>query len=211
TEVFLREFREFEKNGDLPDLVIMLLPVDHTNGTSPGYPTPRAMVADNDLALGRIVEAISRSRYWKDSAIFVTEDDAQNGLDHVDGHRTVGFVLSPYAKRKTVDSSLYTTIGMFRTIEQILGLPPLNQYDLAAEPMLGVFTSQPDLAPYEALPNRIPLDEMNTPLKTTRGLQRQLALESMKMDFGEPDAAPEEILNRVLWHSVKGYHTPYPR
>jgi hypothetical protein len=210
TEVFLREFRQFEENGNLPNLVIMLLPIDHTNGTSPGYPTPRAMVADNDLALGRIVEAISKSRYWKESAIFVLEDDAQNGVDHVDGHRTVGLVVGPYARRKVVDSSLYTTISMFRTVEQILGLPPLNQYDLAAEPMFSAFTSQPDETAYEALPNRIPLDEMNPPLQATRGLQHRLALESMKMDFDEPDAAPEELLNRVIWHSVKGYSTPFP-
>ena len=210
TEVFLREFREYEQNGNLPDLVIMLLPDDHTNATSPGYPTPRAMVADNDLALGRMVEAISKSRYWRESAILVTEDDAQAGLDHVDGHRTVGLVVSPYARRKAVDSSLYTTINMFRTIEQILGLPPLNQYDLGAEPMFSVFTAEPDYRPYETLPNRIPLDEMNPPLQTTHGLQRQLALESLKMDFTQPDAAPEQLLNRVIWHSVKGYSVPYP-
>jgi hypothetical protein len=109
-----------------------------------------------------------------------------------------------------VDSSLYTTISMFRTIEQILGLPPLNQFDLAAEPMFSVFTAQPNIAGYQALPNRIPLDEMNPSLKATRGLQRQLALESMKMDFDEPDAAPEDTLNRIIWHSVKGYSVPYP-
>ena len=123
---FLKEFREFEKNGNLPRLVVMLLPQDHTNGTAPGYPTPRACVADNDLALGRLVEAVSRSRYWKESAIFVTEDDAQNGLDHVDGHRTVGMVISPWVRRKAVDSTFYTTINMYRTIEQILGLPPVE-------------------------------------------------------------------------------------
>jgi YVTN family beta-propeller protein len=209
-EVFLREFREYERNGNLPNLVVMLLPDDHTNGTSPGFPTPRAMVADNDLALGRIVEAISKSKYWNQSVILVTEDDAQAGLDHVDGHRTIGLAIGPYVKRKAVDSSLYTSIHMFRTIEQILGLAPLNQYDLAAEPMFSVFTAQPDSTPYKALPNRIPLDEMNPPVKATRGLQRQLALESMKMDFTEPDAAPEQLLNRVIWHSVKGYDVPYP-
>ena len=121
---FLKEFGEFEKNGNLPRLVVLLLPQDHTNGTAPGYPTPRACVADNDLALGRVVEAISHSRYWKESAIFVTEDDAQNGLDHVDGHRTVGLVISPWTRRAAVDSTFYTTINMYRTIEQILGLPP---------------------------------------------------------------------------------------
>ena len=207
---FLSEFRQFEKNGTLPRLVVMLLPQDHTNGTAPGYPTPRACVADNDLALGRLVEAISHSRYWRESAIFVTEDDAQNGLDHVDGHRTVGMVISPWVRRKAVDSVFYTTINMYRTIEQILGLPPSNQFDLAAEPMFSVFTAKPEYSPYQALSNRIPLDEMNPPMAALRGFARQLAEESLRMDFTEPDAAPEQILNLAIWHSVKGFATPYP-
>src|SRR6185369_13248402 len=116
-DTFLEEFREFEKSGNLPRLLVLLLPQDHTAGTSPAHPTPRACVADNDLALGRLVEAVSHSRYWKESAIFVTEDDAQNGLDHVDGHRTVGLVISPWTRRAAVDSTFYTTINMYRTIE----------------------------------------------------------------------------------------------
>jgi hypothetical protein len=168
------------------------------------------MVADNDLALGKLVEAISKSRYWQSSAILVTEDDSQNGLDHVDGHRTVGLVISPYAKRGAVDSALYTTISMVRTIEQILGLPPMNQFDLAAEPMFDSFTAEPDFSPYTTLPNQIPLDEMNPPLAATTGLQRKLALESMRMPFKEADEADEDALNRIIWHSVKGYKTPYP-
>src|SRR5262249_14455026 len=127
-DIFLQEFAEFEKNGNLPSLVLMLLYDDHTEGTSPGFPTPRATVADNDRALGRIVEAISKSRYWKDSAIFVTEDDSQDGLDHVDGHRTVGFAISPYVQHGVVDSSFYTIVNMYRTIKQILGLAPGNQF-----------------------------------------------------------------------------------
>ena len=207
---FLKEFREFEKNGNLPRLVVMLLPQDHTAGTSPGYPTPRACVADNDLALGRLVEAISRSRYWKESAIFVTEDDAQNGTDHVDGHRTVGMVISPWARHKAVDSTFYTAINMYRTIEQILGLPPANQFDLAAEPMFPAFTAQPDFSPYKALANGVPLDEMNPPLAALRGYPRRLAEASLRMNFEEPDAAPEDDLNRAIWHSVKGFQAPYP-
>ncbi len=208
---FLKEFVEFEeKNGTLPGLVLMLLPQNHTNGTAPGYPTPRACVADNDLALGRLVEAISHSRYWRESAIFVTEDDAQNGLDHVDGHRTVGLVISPWARRKAVDSTFYTTINMYRTIEQILGLPPSNQFDLAVKPVFSAFASEPDFAPYAALPNAIPLDEMNPPLAAVKGLARRLAEESLRMDFAEPDAAPEQVLNRAIWHSVKGFNTAYP-
>ena len=209
-DIFLEDFREFEKNGNLPRLVILLLPANHTNGTAPGYPTPRAMAADNDLALGRIVEAISRSRYWRESAIFVTEDDAQNGLDHVAGHRTVGLVISPWARRKAVDSTFYTTIHMFRTIGQILGLPPANQFDLAAEPMFSVFGAEPDLSPCAALPSLIPLDEMNPPLKNLKGAEREMAEASLGMDMSEPDAAPEETLNRAIWHSVKGFRRPYP-
>ena len=204
-DIFLREFHQFEENGNLPDLLVMLLPMDHTSGTSPGFPTPRAMVADNDLALGRIVDAISHSRYWKDSVIFITEDDSQNGLDHVDGHRTVGMAIGPYVRRKAVDSTLYTTISMFRTIEQILGLPPLNQYDLGAEPMFSIFTMKPDFGAYTALPNQVPLDQMNPGLTAVRGLQRQDALASLRMDFSEPDAAPEQLLNGIIWRSVKGY------
>jgi YVTN family beta-propeller protein len=208
-DIFLKEFAEFEKNGNLPNLVILLLPQDHTQGTRPGFPTPRATVADNDLALGRIVEAISKSRYWKESVIFVTEDDSQNGLDHVDGHRTVGLVISPYARRGVVDSTFYTIINMYRTMEQILGLPPRNQFDLAAEPMFSTFTSKPDFAPFTALPNQIPLDEMNPSLAGLTGLQRQMAAFSLTVDASEPDAAPADVLNRAIWHSVKGYGTPY--
>jgi YVTN family beta-propeller protein len=208
-DIFLKEFAEFEKNGNLPNLNLLLLYDDHTEGTSPGFPTPRAAVADNDLALGRIVEAISRSRYWKESAIFVTEDDSQDGLDHVDGHRTVGLAISPYTRHGSVDSHFYTIVNMFRTIEQILGLPPRNQYDVAAEPMFSTFTSKPDLTPYAAVPNRIPLNEMNAPLAGLQGLQRQLAEFSMTIDSSEPDSAPADTLNRAIWHSVKGFDTPY--
>jgi YVTN family beta-propeller protein len=206
---FLREFDDFVKHGNLPGLVVLLLPNDHTNGTSPGYPTPRAQVADNDLALGRIVEAISTSKYWKESAIFVTEDDSQDGVDHVDGHRTVGLVISPYTKRGIVDSTFYSIINMYRTMEQILGLSPQNQFDLAAEPMFSVFRQTPDFTPYHALHNQIPLDEMNPALSATKGLQRELAQACLRMDFSEPDAAPADVLNRAIWHSVKGYDVPY--
>lgn len=207
---FLEEFREFEANGQLPRLNVILLPQDHTSGTSPGFPTPRAMVADNDLALGRLVEAISKSRYWKDSLILVTEDDAQSGLDHVDGHRTIGMAIGPHVRRKVVDSTFYTTIHMYRTIQHLLGLPPQNQFDLAAEPMFTVFTSKPDLTPYTAEKNRIALDEMNPPLKNLKGPEAEMARASMKMDFEEPDEAPADVLDRIIWHSVKGAATPYP-
>jgi hypothetical protein len=209
-DIFLKEFADYVKDGDLPRLVILLLPNDHTNGTSPGLPTPRASVADNDLALGRIVEAISKSKYWKESAIFVVEDDAQNGVDHVAGHRTIALMISPWVKRKTVDSRFYTTINLYRTILQILGLPPQNQFDLAAEPMFPVFAEQADATPYTALPNRIPLDELNPPLKSLKGQALEDARASMRMNFSEPDAAPEEVLNRVVWRSTMGMKRPYP-
>jgi len=209
-DVFLRELAQFESNGDLPNLIFIALPANHTQGTSPGFPTPRAMVADNDLALGRIVQGISHSRFWPESAIFVTEDDAQNGLDHIDGHRTVGLLISPYSVRGAVDHTLYNQINMVRTMEQILGLPPMNQFDLAADPMFTAFTDDPDFAPYDALPNQIPLDEMNPGLAGLTGLQRELTKASMAMNFNEADAAPEDLLNRVIWHSVKGYDAPYP-
>jgi YVTN family beta-propeller protein len=208
-DIFLKEFAEFEKNGTLPNLVLILLYDDHTEGTSPGFPTPRATVADNDLALGRIVEAVSKSRYWSESAIFVTEDDSQDGLDHVDGHRTVGLAISPYVRHGIIESNFYTIVNMYRTIEQILGLSPRNQFDLAAEPMFTTFTSKPDLTPYTAIPNRIPLDEMNPGLGGLNGLQRELAAFSMTIDSSEPDSAPAEMLNRAIWHSVKGFDTPY--
>lgn len=209
-DIFLEEFREFEKNGKLPRLNVLLLPNDHTNARSPGLPTPRAAVADNDLALGRIVEAISRSRYWKESVIFVVEDDAQDGVDHVAGHRTVAMAMGPWVKRKTVDSRFYTTIHMYRTILQILGLAPQNQFDLAAEPMFGVFTAKPDAAPYTALPNRVPLDELNPALKDLSGEEKEDALASLRMNLSEPDAAPEDELNRIIWRAMRG-RAPYPK
>ena len=190
----------------------MALTNDHTAGTRANYPTPRAMVADNDLALGRVVEAISNSPYWKDSVIFVIEDDAQNGVDHVDGHRTIGYVISPYTKRGVVDSPYYTQIDMIRTMEQILGLPPMNQMDLAVEPtsMADVFKPKPDLTPFTALPNQIPLDEMNPSPSALTGIQREWALASDAMDFSRPDVAGEGLLNRAIWYATKGFDVPYP-
>ena len=188
----------------------MLLPNDHTVGTREGYPTPRATVADNDLALGQIVDAISHSSYWPESVIFVVEDDPQAGLDHVDGHRTVAFCISPYTKRKEVVSTHYNQSSMLRTMELILGLDPVNQLTLAATPMTGCFQQTPDLAPYKVKPNIIPLDEMNPPVAATRGLQRHYARLSMKMPLDDIDEADEGLFNRIIWHSVKGYDVPYP-
>ena len=202
-EIWLKEFREFERNGKLPALSILRLGGDHTLGTRPGAPTPRSMIAENDLALGRLVEAISKSRYWKDSAIFVLEDDAQNGPDHVDAHRSVALVASPYARRGAVDSTLYTTCGMLRTMELILGLPPLSQYDAAATPMYRAFGSAPDPTPFEHRDPRVPLDEKND-------VSAPGAAASLAMDFREADLTPEIELNEILWKSVRGPGSPMP-
>jgi YVTN family beta-propeller protein len=202
-DVWLREFREFEKSGKLPALSILRLGNDHTAGTSAGYPTPRAMVAENDVALGRVVEAISNSTFWKESAIFILEDDAQAGPDHVDAHRSPAFVVSPYARRGAVVSSLYTTSGMLRTMELILGLPPMSQYDAAATPMYGAFQGLLVTTPFEARPARIDLGERND-------LNAWGAAASARMDLTEADLAPEQELNEILWKSAKGAASPMP-
>jgi YVTN family beta-propeller protein len=208
--VFIEELKAFEKKGELPNLIYLTLPCDHTNGTNPGSPTPRAMVADNDLALGRIVEAVTRSKFWPRTCIFVVEDDPQNGFDHVDGHRTVALVISPYTKRKFVDHTNYNQTGMVKTIELILGLPPMNQLDLSATPMRHCFQDRPDLTPYTCLPNRVRLDEMNRPLKELKGKALKWALKSLALKLDEADQADEDTLNRILWHATRGYDTPYP-
>lgn len=208
--VFIKELKQFEANNNFPNFIIMLLPNDHTSGTRPGRPTPDAAVADNDLALGKIVEAISHSKFWKETAIFVTEDDPQNGLDHVDGHRTVGFVISPYTKRGKVVSTYYTQISMVRTIEQILGLKPMNQFDLVAEPMTDCFTDSADFTPYESVPNNIPLTEINPQLESLNGEALHWARESLKLDLKDVDRADENTFNRILWFAAKGPGVPYP-
>ncbi len=200
---FLKEFKEYEKNGNLPRLMILALPNDHTEGTAPGKPTPRAFVADNDLALGRLVDAVSHSSYWKDTAIFSVEDDAQNGPDHVDAHRTEALVISAYTKRHFVDSTLYSTSSMLRTIELILGLPPMSQFDAAATPMWNSFTDQADLTPYSVLPEEVSLDEKNP----TNGPG---AARSRTMNFSKEDSAPDVELNEIIWKSVKGADSEMP-
>ncbi len=202
-EIFLREFREFERNGTMPRFMVMSLGENHTNGTRPGSYTPKAMVASNDLAVGRIVEAVSHSSLWKEFAIFIIEDDAQNGPDHVDSHRTAGLVISPYVRRRFVDSTMYSTTSMLRTMELILGLPPLTQHDARATPMYACFTDKPDLRPFTALPPRVDLNAKNP--ATAYG-----AAVSARMDWTEYDRIDEDALNRILWHSIKGERTPYP-
>ena len=167
------------------------------------------MVADNDLALGMVVEAVSKSKFWPKTCIVVTEDDPQNGFDHVDGHRTVGLVISPFTKRKAVDSTCYNQTGMVKTIELILGLPPMTQLDLSATPMRNCFANAPDLTPYVHVKNNIPLDEMNKPARKLKGKAKEFALKSMELDFDEEDKADEDTLNRILWFAMRG-DQPYP-
>ena len=207
---FLKEFREYEKNGDWPNFVIVYLPQDHTAGTNPDYPTPRALVADNDLALGRLVEAVSHSRFWPSTAIFVNEDDPQDGWDHIDGHRSVCLVISPYAKRRAVVSQFYNQLSVLHTIEHIFGLPSAAQLTAQAPTMEACFTGTPVLTPYTARPNVVPLDEPNKQVATLRGVERQLALASQAMDFSRPDRIDEDSFNRILWHASMGIDRPYP-
>jgi hypothetical protein len=190
--------------------LLLSLPNDHTSGLNEGLPTPRAAVADNDLALGQIVEAISKSKYWKDTVIFVVEDDAQNGLDHVDGRRTVALAISAYTRRGVVDSTFYNQNSILRSIELIFGLPPLTKFDLLTRPMWNSFQNEPDLRPYNARPNQIALDELNPPRTALSGKAREWAERSMAMDFSVPDRADDYTLNQILWYSVKGYGKKYP-
>jgi YVTN family beta-propeller protein len=202
-DVFLKEYHDFEKKDTMPRFIVMSLGEDHTAGAKAGEFTPKACVASNDLALGRLVEAVTQGKYWKETAIFVIEDDAQNGPDHVDAHRTVGLVVSPYTRRGVVDSTQYSTVSMVRSIELILGLPPLSQYDAAARPMYASFSDKIDLKPYTAEKEQINLAERNT--KKSYGAER-----SGKMDFSDYDLADESELNEILWRSIKGADAPLP-
>jgi hypothetical protein len=209
-EIFLKALKEYEKKGGLPDFVIVYLPQDHTSGTSPGSPTPRAHVADNDLALGRLVEGISKSRFWPRTCIFVIEDDPQNGFDHVDGHRSVCLVISPYTKRSAVVSNFYNQTSVLHTMELILGLPPMNQMDAMAPVMAECFTEKPDFKPYVAVENLIPLDEMNQQLGRLNAKEQYWARKSLEQDFDVIDGPDDDTLNRILWHWAKGVDTAYP-
>ncbi len=209
---FIKELKEYEKTGAFPNLVIICLPNDHTSGTSAGSPTPAAQVADNDLAFGKIVEAISHSPFWKETCIFAIEDDPQAGWDHVSGYRTTAYVISPYTKRKQVVSTQYNHTSIIRTFELILGLPPMNIMDATGTPMTDCFTDQPDFTPFTAVPSRVPLDQMNPdPKKIADPLLRRHALASAKLPLQKPDQCSESLLNLILWHAMKGSAVPYPQ
>lgn len=198
-----KEFAGYLRRGDLPTVELVRLPNDHTSGTKPGFPTPRAYVADNDLALGRLVDAVSHSRYWKDTAIFVTEDDAQNGPDHVDAHRTISQVISPYTQHGSVDSTFYSTASMLRTIENIVGVSPLTQFDTYATPMLAPFTDQPGLQPFAAIRPSEAGD-------ATNGVDAPMARVSAAQRLNREDAINERTFNEAIWKSVKGPGSTMP-
>ncbi|MGC2399414.1 MAG: beta-propeller fold lactonase family protein [Acidobacteriaceae bacterium] len=208
--IFLREFKEYERNYDspdaekrLPNFVVMSMPEDHTRGTQPGAFTPQAMVANNDYAIGQLVDAVTHSRYWAKTAIFIIEDDAQDGPDHVDARRTVGLVISPYVKRGIVDSTLYSTSSFVRSIELLLGMPPMSQYDAAAMPLYASFGTVAKVTPFTAIAPKIDVTARNTD-------KSYGAAESSKMDFSDVDRAPMHALNAILWKSIKGADSPVP-
>lgn len=210
-DVVLRELAAFEQRGEFPRLVLICLPNDHTSGTSQGCPTPAACAADNDLAFGRIVDALSHSSFWPRMAIFAIEDDPQAGWDHVSGYRTTCYVASPFARRGATVSTRYNTTSVLRTIEQILGIPPMNVFDASAEPMSDCFTEVADATPFTALPNRVPLDDRNPPPTAIADAELRADAElSATFVFAQVDRAPEDALNRVLWRALRGSAAPYP-
>ncbi len=213
---FLEDFASYAANdGDdptkdsFPALNILTLICDHTSGTAPGMPTPASQVADNDLALGRVVDAISHSRYWKDTLILVIEDDSQAAVDHVDGHRTAAFCVSPYTRRHVVVSENYNHTSLLRTMELVLGLPAMTRFDRSARPLFACFTATPDFSAYKLLPNRIPLDQINRPKAQLRGEPLKLAKLSAAQDYSAPDLANANIIARADWYSRKP-NTPFP-
>ena len=217
-DVFLKQLKGWEANGGMPNLSILLLPNDHTGGTRPGWPTPRAEVADNDLALGRLVEGISKSKFWANTLIIVAEDDSQNGVDHVDGHRSLCYCISPYSHPGAEITDLYTHVSVATTIERVLGIQPMNRFDRTAKPMSACFGDVPDLSPYITVANHVAIDELNPPVKRISSVEaRRLALACSKMDWSEPDTQDQNILNRAIWQKEAprsvgraGYSTAYP-
>ncbi len=211
-DAFIKELNETSAlPGDqLPNLMIMALPNDHTAGTSPAFPTPRAMVADNDLAVGRIVEAVMASRFAENTVIFISEDDSQAGWDHISSYRTTGFVVSAYSRLKKTVTTNYNQTSMLRTMEQILGLPPMNVIDATALPMFDCFSDRPDLSfKYKTIKNKIPLNEMNPQRQNLQGAALKHSDQSVKYAVHLIDKGHDDILNRILWHSTKR-DLPYP-
>ncbi|MFM2439655.1 MAG: hypothetical protein RLZ16_653 [Bacteroidota bacterium] len=206
-------FKQWKKDFDslvaiqaVPQFSTIRMGNDHTEGMNANRPTPYAHVADNDLAVGMLIDHISKSPIWNEAAVFILEDDAQNGPDHVDAHRSPAYIISPFVKRKSVDHTLYTTSGMLRTMELILGLPPMTQYDAAATPMWRSFTNIPDYTTFNYLPSNINLNEKN-PARVKNTIAGQL---SAKYDWSKEDKVPDLVMNEILWQGIKGIPAPSP-
>jgi hypothetical protein len=200
-DAFVKDLAEFEKSGTMPSFMIMRLGNDHTFGAEPGKTTPLACFADNDYALGMIVEAVSRSIFWRNTAIFVLEDDAQNGPDHIDSHRSLAFVISPYTRRGIIDSTMYNTTSMLRTMELILKMRPMTHFDAGARPMFNAFGKDAVMTPYVAEKPRIPLDSRNPAGAPTAATTHHL-------DFTEADLNDEDELNDILWRTIRKSDPP---
>ncbi|MDP9298558.1 MAG: hypothetical protein M3O98_07820 [Actinomycetota bacterium] len=200
---WLQVFQGYEQRGSMPTMQFVYLPSDHTYATTQYARKPSAYVADNDLALGRLVEAVSHSAFWPNTAIFAVEDDAQDGPDHVDAHRSTAFAISPYTQSGTIDSSFYSSVSVLRTMELILGLQPMSQFDAAATPMYAAFRSTPNLRPYTAV-------DPSVSLTATNGPNAPMSAESASIDFSEPDRIPMDLMNRILWASARGVESPMP-
>jgi YVTN family beta-propeller protein len=208
-DVFIKEWDQYLSGDSLPNLMILSLPNDHTAGTSPGFPTPNAMVADNDLALGRILEHILKSKAFDSTVVFITQDDSQGGWDHISGYRTVGMVVSPYYTGSVVTTN-YNQTSMVRTMEQILGIPPMNVIDATATPMFDCFSSVRKEVSFKAIASNVPLDEMNKPLSALRGIEKKYALQSVNEVYNEVDGGEDDEMNRIIWFYAKG-RKKYPR
>lgn len=202
-KVFLRDLAEFERRGEMPRFMTVRLGNDHTSGVSPGKIAPKSAVADNDYALGLLVEAVSKTKFWPQTAIFVLEDDAQNGSDHVDSHRAPAFILSPYTRGRGIDSTMYNTVSMLRTMEHILGLRPMTIHDATARPMWNAFHAKPDPRPYTTEKPRIPLEERNP-------ASSPLAARSARLDLSEADRIDDDEMNEILWRALRAGDPPPP-
>jgi hypothetical protein len=200
---FLEDVKQFEAAGKMPNLMILRLGNDHTNGTTPGKLAPLSSFADNDYGLGLLVEGVSKTRFWPSTAIFVIEDDAQNGPDHVDSHRSPMLAISPYTHRGIIDSSMYNQSSIMRTMELILGMRPMTHYDAGARPLITAFSATPNSAPYKAEQPRVSVTQKNPPRSET-------AARSEKMDFDEADEIDDDELNAILWIAIKGTEPPVP-
>ena len=222
TDLFLKDFAQMEAHNSLPALNMAWVMCDHTSGSAPGFPVPSSQVADNDLAVGRMVDAISHSKDWKSTAVFVIEDDSQDGVDHVDGHRNVALIASPYAKRGAVVHDYYSQLNLVRTIEQMLGLPAMNQLDLAATPMFDAFTDTPNMTPYKVRANTTPLDTLTPQPPASHAALRtgqpptatELATAwqtwAASQNFHSQDMVNMAQLNRAVWYASYHYNRPYP-